>query len=222
MKDPKLCLTPECTIVYPNLFEPTSYKNEEPTYSATFLISKNKDITDIREAIKAAAIGKWGTQIDFKRLHYPVRDGNKKAIDENGNLNKDNFYYNRYFIRAKSKWQPPLVNIYNDPIKEDGELYGGCIVRAYFAFYGYDYMGKKGIGCGLRAVCKIADGEPLGGGMVNTNEVFGNFIQEKDSFMENPPDFNSREYNEGQGQQNDWEYDEPPQEPVQEPDDIPF
>jgi hypothetical protein len=209
-QDPTVCLTPECTLVYPNLFEPSSYKNEEPTYSATFLISKATDIEPLRNAIRAAAATKWGNNVKLSTLAMPVHDGDEKAIDENGNLNKDNFYYNMHYIRAKSKWQPPIVNIYNDGIIDENEIYGGCIVRAYFAFYGYDFMGKLGIGCGLRAVCKIEDGERLGGGRVDTSDVFSSVIQErKESFIEEPPDFNSREYNET-GQQNHEPSQEPP------------
>jgi|GEM_PF-1265726 len=213
MQDLTLYLTPECILVYPNLFEPAAFKNEEPTYSATFLIKKSADLTDLRNAVKAAAVQKWGQQVSMGSLRYPVRDGNEKAIDENGNQNKDNFYYNHYFIRAKSKWQPPVVNIYNYPINNENDIYGGCIVRAYLAFYGYDYMGNKGIGCGLRAICKIEDGEPLGGGRINTAEVFGSIIQESDDFTTSPPDFNSRKYNE-LGQQNEF--------PTTPEDDIPF
>jgi hypothetical protein len=187
--DPTLCLTPECTLVYPSLFEPSSFKTEEPTYSGTFLIPKNANIDNMRNAVKAAATQKWGTQISFKSLRLPVRDGDEKAIDENGNTNKDNFYYNQYFVRAKSKWQPPIVNIYNDPITDENEIYGGCIVRAYFSFYGYDYMGNKGIGCGLRAVCKVADGPPLGGGRIDTSEVFNSVLVEKEKFENSIPDY---------------------------------
>ena len=190
-KDPTLYLTPNCTLVYPNIFEPASFKNEEPAYSATFLIAKSNDISGMREAVKAAATQKWGQQILSKMgsLRFPVRDGDEKAVDENGNLNKDNFYYNQHFIRAKSKWQPPVVNIYNDPITNENEIYGGCIVRAYFSFFGYDFMGNKGIGCGLRAVCKIEDGEPIGGGRINTAEVFNSVLQEKEKFTDTPPGY---------------------------------
>ena len=60
MKDPTLYLTPECTLVYPALFEPASFKSEEAVYSGTFLISKAHDISEMRNAVKAAATAKWG------------------------------------------------------------------------------------------------------------------------------------------------------------------
>ena len=53
----------------------------------------------------------------------------------------------------------------------------------------------------MRAICKIADGEPLGGGRINTGEVFKDFLQPKDTFMDNPPVHKERTDNE-LGQQN--------------------
>ena len=84
MQDPTLYLTPNCTLVYPSLFEPSAFKSEEPTYSGTFLISKNNDITGLREAVKAAAVVKWGDQVVLANLNFPVRNGDEKATDENG------------------------------------------------------------------------------------------------------------------------------------------
>ena len=225
MNDPTIVLTPECTIVYPELFEPTKFGNEsEPKYRATFLIDLDNDIKPIREACRYAAYKKFGTGVNLKNLRYPIRDGNKKAIDENGKPDPTNFYYNRIYIAAKSKYKIPIVDIYNNEIMDENEIYGGCIVRAYLNFFGYSYMGD-GISAGLRAVCKISDGEPIGSGKINTAEAFKDFIKEKPSFMDGPP-MNSREYNEGPGQRNDdplrdsnpWGDNEPPQEPDFDPE----
>ena len=35
------------------------------------------------------------------------------------------------------------------------------------------FGGKKGVGCGLGPVQKVADGEPLGGGAPKAGDVFG-------------------------------------------------
>jgi hypothetical protein len=201
MEDNTIALTPECTIIYPALFEPESYGNAEPTYKAGFLIDKNEDISMLRNAVRAAAIKKWPSKSDnfYTQLNLPLRNGDSKAVDENGNPDKSNFYFGKVHFNAKSKWQPQIVNIYNDPITSDTEIYGGCVVRVYVSFYGYDYMGKLGIGTGLRAVCKIADGIPLGGGRIDTANVFSGVLKEKDNFVDNPP-MDSKEYNE-KGQQ---------------------
>ena len=193
MREPNQYLTPAATLVYPSLFEPSAFGTEEPVYSATFLIPKVNDLQPLKEVIKQAAASKWGTQIlkNMGSLRYPVRDGDEKAETP------DSFYAGMYFVRAKSKWQPPIVDIYNEPITEPSELYGGCVVRAVLTVYGYDYMGNRGIGCGLRAIVKIDDGEPIGSGMIDTSEAFKGILKQKKEI-----DFNSKEYNEI-GQQNE-------------------
>lgn len=229
MHDPTIALTPPSTIIYPALFEPESYGNAEPTYKAGFLIDKSEDISGLRNAIKAAAIRKWPSKPSdfYTSLQLPLRNGDSKAVDESGTPDKTNFYYGKIFFNAKSKWQPQIVNIYNDPITSEDEIYGGCVVRAYIGFYGYDYMGKMGVGSGLRAICKVEDGSPLGGGRVDTATAFEGVLKEKDNFIDNPPDFDSREYNET-GQQGPNRIVGPDQdpwdsEPKQEPDDdVPF
>jgi len=194
MDDPKRYVTPHCTMVYPSLFEPSQFKKEEPKYSCTLLLSKSHDYRPMKESMKAAAAAKFGSNILTRlgELDFPMRDGDEKAQGE-----RDNFYYNMHYMRVKSKFPPKLVNMYGEDITDENELYGGCIIKAYINFFGYDYMGKKGVSAGLLAICKIEDGEPLGSGMVDVKNVFGDVIQQRQEV-----DFNSREYNE-LGQQNE-------------------
>ena len=71
------------------------------------------------------------------------------------------------------------------------------------------------------AVIKVKDGEPLGGGRIDTAAVFNSVIQEKTDI-----DFNSREYNEGKSMQNegpdDYDRHGEGEPPIHGPDDIPF
>jgi hypothetical protein len=215
--DPKRYVTDPCTMVYPSLFEPSSFKKEEPKYTCTLLFSKKIDTRFMKESMKAAAAAKFGSNIlgNLRSLDFPLRDGDEKAQGE-----KESFYYNRYWMRVKSSFRPKLVNIYGEDITDENELYGGCIVKAYVNFFGYDYMGKRGISAGLLAICKVEDGEPLGSGMVNPKDVFGDVIQQRQEV-----DFNSREYNEGPGQRpQEWgDAGNMPRENYQdEPDDVPF
>ena len=218
MNDPTLVTTPEVTIVYPEVFEHVAFGNSEPKYSATFLIDSDVDIKSLRAAVKSAAYAKWPNQESdfYTKLQLPLRNGNSKAVDENGKPDETNFYFNRVFFAAKSKWQPSIINVYGDPISEPDEIYGGCVVRAHIKFYGYSYMGKLGVGAGLQAICKISDGEPLGGGKVNTKAVFESYLKER---PENP--FETREFNEtgqqGQSGNRIVGPDQDPWEPKQEP-----
>jgi hypothetical protein len=172
--------TPPCTIVYPELFEPKAFNNGEPKYSAVFLLSKDIDRAPLWEAIKAAAVRKFGGQIleNMKSLRIPIRDGDEKAVDKTGKVDKESFYFGNNFISAKSKFKPQLINLYGDPVENESEIYGGCTVQAIFNFYGYSYMGD-GVACGLQAVCKVGDGEPIGSNRVNTTEAFQGVIKDK-------------------------------------------
>jgi hypothetical protein len=94
---------------------------------------------------------------------------------------------------VKSKYQPQIVNIYDEPITDPDEIYGGCIVRAYLSFYGFEYAGNIGVSSSLLALIKLDDGEPIGSGKVNTGVVFADEIQERkavdtDSWKPEPDD----------------------------------
>ena len=86
MNDPALVTTPEVTIIYPEVFEPVAFGNSEPKYSATFLIDSDVDIKSLRAAVKSAAYAKWPNQESdfYTKLQLPLRNGNSKAVDENG------------------------------------------------------------------------------------------------------------------------------------------
>ena len=214
--DETMVMIPDSTIVYPSLFEPTAFKDEAPAYAATFLIPKTQDVKSLRNACRIAAFKKWGQNVQTQQLRSPIRDGDQKSMDENGTVDKTNFYYGNFFLRAKSKWEIPIVNTYNEEITDPNEVYGGCIVRAYVQFFAYDFMGNRGVSAGLRAIQKVSDGDPLGGGKVNPKDIFP--AEPKPEFK---PPMDDRDWNETgqQGQSgtrivgpNDdpWE---PPQEP---------
>ena len=59
MKDKTLALTPECTIVWPDLFEPVAFKESEELYRALLLIKKDQDLSKLKLAIQAAAYKKF-------------------------------------------------------------------------------------------------------------------------------------------------------------------
>lgn len=187
MKQDTLALTPEATIVWPDLFEPISFNDGDEHYRALLLIEKNTDLTPLVQAINAAARKKFPGQPEefYKQLRKPIRSGAEKAVDESGNPDPESFYHNRYFINVKSKYQPQIVTIHNEPITDPNDIYGGCVVRAYLSFFGYNHAGNTGVSCSLRALVKISDGDPIGGGKVNTGAVFAGVIQKRPTVIEN-------------------------------------
>ncbi len=75
-------------------------------------------------------------------------------------------------ITASSKSQPQVVDLNVQPILNQAEVYSGCYGRVSLNFFAYNQAGNRGIGCGLNCIQKIADGDPLSGG-VSAQEAFG-------------------------------------------------
>ena len=75
-------------------------------------------------------------------------------------------------ITASAKQQPVVVGLDMQNILNPADVYSGCYIRANINFFAYNNNGNKGIGCGLNAVQKIEDGDPLGG-QVSAEEAFG-------------------------------------------------
>jgi len=87
MKTDLLALTPEATIVWPELFEPSSFNSSDEYYRATLLIEKDSDLAPLEQAINAAALKKFPGQSNefYQQLRNPIRNGALKAVDDNGN-----------------------------------------------------------------------------------------------------------------------------------------
>ena len=74
---------------------------------------------------------------------------------------------------SKADYPPEVVDQNLNPIINQSDAYSGIFARVSVSFFAYSYAGKKGIGCGLNAVQKMADGEPLGGSRMTAAEAFG-------------------------------------------------
>ena len=75
-------------------------------------------------------------------------------------------------MTASAKMQPSIVGLDMQNIINPVEVYSGCYIRANINFFAYNTNGNKGIGCGLNAVQKIEDGDPLTA-RVSAEEAFG-------------------------------------------------
>lgn len=178
MKKDTFALSPECTIVWPSIFEPESFKGGAEQYRAVLLIDKTADISALKAAIIAARDEKFPGKDNefFKTLRYPIRDGAEKAVDKDGKLDPTSFFHGCFYLSVKSNFQPQIVDHFNLPIIDPKVIYGGCRVVVLLQFFGYDHLGNRGVSCFMRAVMKIADGSPIGGGRLDTGQVFADYI----------------------------------------------
>lgn len=159
-------VTGKVRLSFCQLFEPKSVGGNTPKYSVTLLIPKTDTytISKIRAAIQEAADKfrqKNGAASLPAKPIDPLHDGDgvKPSTGE------------PYGPECKGMWvmatscsesqKPIVVDVFQNPITDPGEVYSGCYGRASINFYGYSNQ-KKGVGAGLLAVMKLCDGEPFG------------------------------------------------------------
>ena len=160
---------------YVHIFQPRTPENGgEPKYSVTLLIPKTDTATinSIHAEIERAK--QEGAQKAFNgrslpQCRTPIYDGDgyRPSGEAFGEECRGCMV-----ITASAKQPPVIVGLDMQNILNPADVYSGCYIRANINFFAYNSNGNKGIGCGLNAVQKVGDGEPLGG-RVSAEEAFG-------------------------------------------------
>lgn len=156
-----------CRFAYINCWRPSTQYGGVQKYSVSAIVSKDdiETIEIIENAInyvKEQSIQKWGGRIPAN-LRTPLHDGDEEKPD-------NPVFHNCYYINAKSKDAPQIVDKNVKPITNQTEIYSGCYGKISVTFYGYNYSGTKGIAAWLGNIQKIKDGEPFGRRIVATDE----------------------------------------------------
>jgi hypothetical protein len=161
---------------FANVYKPTAYKETDtPKYNVTILIPKNDpQVAEIEKIIAALeaelASKKWKNGKKPKDFESPLRDGDDKD-DYTG-------FAGCYYIAAKSKTKPGVINKAKQPITEEsGDFYSGCIGSVTINLYPYSDGG--GIAAGLNNILKTADGERFAGKR-DAEDDFADDIEEED------------------------------------------
>lgn len=143
-------------------------------YSVTALIAKDDpQVAVIKEAIKAAALEKWGSPDKIpKGLRNPLRDGNEK--DYTG-------FADHYFVSCNSDSKPGVINAAAKPITEEGDIYSGVWARLDLNFFGFSKAGNQGVAAGLNNIQVLADDEAFSGRQA-ADKVFGAVISADNPF----------------------------------------
>lgn len=156
---------------FPALFKPRAYEGQEPSYSAVFIIPKEHEAVGmVKTAMLAAARERWADKADaiLKSLiaggKVPLKDGDTKAEYEG--------FAGKLFLSARSKRAPRVVDQARMPMVDDGRLYAGCIVNGVVDIWAMDNNYGKRICATLLGVQLVAEGEPLGGGTVASDDDF--------------------------------------------------
>lgn len=156
-----------CRFAYVYCWKPGTQFGESQKYSICAVISKEdketiRKVESAIEYVKEHGIDKWGGKIPNK-FHTPLHDGDDGKTD-------NPIYRNSYYINAKSKEAPQVVDKNVMPIVDQTELYSGCYGNVSVVFYPFNYGGSKGIAAWLGNVQKIRDGEPFGGRIMAKDE----------------------------------------------------
>lgn len=130
-------------------------------YQATFLLPPDYSMDEVRDAVKAAMLDKWGKPIPLKGRGVPVKpaaDFDYAGYDEGWSV-----------LAANSDRPIGLVDGQKVPVTDPEEIrrmfYPGCWVNALVRPYAWDHpAGGRGVSWGLLAVQFAADGERIGGG----------------------------------------------------------
>lgn len=168
--------TDKVRLSYVHLNQPHSSAPDgsNPKYSVTVLLPKSDVATKARlDAAYQAAVNtgvgaKWNGVMPPK-IESPIYDGD--GVRPNG----DPFgaeCKGCWVFTAGNKNQVQVLDLNMNQILDPNEIYSGMYARVCVSFYAYNFSGKRGIGCGLEAVQKLEDGEPLGG-HVSVADAFG-------------------------------------------------
>lgn len=159
-------LTPTFRVSYPNVFEPKLNKlSNQKEYSLEALFDKTADLTELKKAVHAEVVEKWGADKAKwpKNLRLPFKDQANKVKEVDGKeILPEAYTAGATFLSLKSKQRPGIVDQNVTEIIDASEFYAGCYARATVSVYAYDQMGNRGVNFGLMNIQKVKDGDPLG------------------------------------------------------------
>ena len=182
-KNASKLVTPEILCSYPHLFEAVDpFELGTKKYSLQIMIPKTEKafLAKMKAAILAADEAKWGAKaadiVKNLKVKHPVRDGDDSDVE-------NEYAKGCFFLSAKSKSRPGVVDKSMQQIIDPDDIYPGCIIRAAINFYGFEVKSKKGIAVGLNNVMKVKDGEQIGG-KASAEDDFSEFKSESEETSE--------------------------------------
>lgn len=175
---PSEVVTGEVRLSYCSLFTARApLSGGDPKFTATLLIPKTDIATmqRIQSAIEAATVDgvskKWNG-VRPPMIPTPLHDGDGTRPSDGMPYGEECKGHWVITASANESRPPQVIDAQLNPVINQALIYSGIYASVYLNFFAYNAGGKKGIGCGLNAVQKLRDGEPLGGAAKPANEVF--------------------------------------------------
>lgn len=164
---------------FPDLFEPKSFGEGKPAYSAKFIIEpKSPAVKKIEAAIAEVAKEKWGEKADG--VLEIINEDKKNAFVKGPYKNKKtgdvyDGFQGMYHLNARTGGDKPAPKAFDRAKREvtarDGVFYAGCYVDAVVDIYAQDHpqYGRR-INCGLLGVRFVRDGTAFSGGSASADD----------------------------------------------------
>tara|TARA_R110000751_G_scaffold64574_4_gene132634 strand:- start:11289 stop:11837 length:549 start_codon:yes stop_codon:yes gene_type:complete len=147
--------------------------NEEkpPVYTVTLLIDKKdkkamEKWESMKECVKNALEKRFLDKVPAK-FYTPLKDG-----DIETNKDAEPAYPGHFYIEAKNKEKPGLVDEDREPILHQQAIWSGCKGRLSVGFVGYDVASKKGVTIYLNNIQLTDTSAPKMGGRKSAEEDF--------------------------------------------------
>ena len=160
-------------LAFPDLFEPKSFGEGKPAYSAKFIVDpSSSNVKIIEDAIKAVAKEKWGEKAEG--VLGVINDAKKSAWTRGPYRNSKtgdvyDGFQNMFHLNGRTGGDKPGPKTYNrnkiEVTARDGVFYPGCYVDAVLDIYAQDHpqYGRR-INCALLGVRFVNDGDAFGAG----------------------------------------------------------
>lgn len=153
-------MTPKFRGAFVNIFRAKEPKGGgEAQFGICALFPKDLDLSKLEKAADRAGIAKWGKEAYLKhkksqKFGWPFMDGDVEREDYDG-------FEDKIYLNIRTKIKPGIVDKDREAIIDESEAYSGAYYRATVVFYAYhnEEFNKRGIGCSLQNVQKLADGE---------------------------------------------------------------
>lgn len=167
---------------YVHLWEPhAAPQTDNYKYSVAVLIPKSD--TDSVEAVKSAIEAAYAEGVKSNKDWKGVRPKNTRNPFKDGDdpeMTED--YRGCWVFNASSKSRVPILDRSQMPVTNKEEIYSGCWGLVSVNFYPYAAAGNKGVSCGLNAVLKTADDNPLA--VRDSAQDFAGMLPEEDEGLD--------------------------------------
>lgn len=146
-------------------------EGDKPKYQFQALIPNREKATlekleDLIEQAKEEGREKWPKRNwESRRLAVPEISVGRDKYPDNPDMRDVTC------VSFKSVKRPGIIDQDSQEILDESEIYSGCYVKAEISVYPYSGETYYGIAIGLNHIKKVKDGEPLGGGQTDPNDV---------------------------------------------------